>query len=77
MLFVSVFTKNVAQNSVISGYVSDIRNGEKIIGVNIYIPALDIGTVTNNFGFYSLTVPSAENVEISFPTLDIKPSPKY
>lgn len=72
MLFVSVVTKNIAQNSVISGYVSDIRNGEKIIGVNIYIPALDIGTVTNNFGFYSLTVPSAENVEISFSYIGYK-----
>jgi TonB-dependent Receptor Plug Domain/CarboxypepD_reg-like domain/TonB dependent receptor len=72
MLLLCVFTKNYAQNSVISGYVSDIRNGEKIIGVNIYIPALDIGTVTNNFGFYSLTVPSAENVEISYSYIGYK-----
>ena len=72
MLLLCVFTKNYAQNSVISGYVSDIRNGEKIIGVNIYIPALDIGTVTNNFGFYSLTVPKSENVEISYSYIGYK-----
>jgi len=72
MLLMCIFTKNYTQNSVLSGYVSDIRNGEKIIGVNIYIPTLDIGTVTNNFGFYSLTVPSAENVEISYSYIGYK-----
>jgi len=72
MLLLCVFTKNFAQNAVISGYVSDIRNGEKIIGVNIYIPALDIGTVTNNFGFYSLSVPKSENVEISYSYIGYK-----
>lgn len=72
MVLFCIFTKNYAQNSVISGYVSDIRNGEKIIGVNIYIPALDIGTVTNNFGFYSITVPSSDNVEISYSYIGYK-----
>ncbi len=72
MLLLCFFTQNYAQNAVISGYVSDIRNGEKLIGVNIYIPTLDIGTVTNNFGFYSLTVPIAESVEISYSYIGYK-----
>lgn len=51
----------------LSGTISDFKNNETLIGVNIYIPALKIGTTTNEYGFYSLTLPSGEQtVEISY-----------
>lgn len=41
----------------INGYVKDADNGEELIGVTVYVPALQAGTVTNDYGFYALTVP--------------------
>ena len=34
----------------LSGYVSDQRNGENIIGVNIYCKDLKIGVTSNTYG---------------------------
>ena len=47
-----------AQKKTISGYVSDGKTQEKIIGAIIYDAKTKLGTITNNFGFYSLTLPS-------------------
>ena len=48
----------------ISGTVTD-ENGELLIGVNIYNSVKDAGTVTNVYGFYSLTLPEGPH-EIIF-----------
>jgi len=40
----------------LSGYVNDGRNGESLIGAKIVIPSINQGTITNTYGFYSLTV---------------------
>ncbi|MFB9079513.1 TonB-dependent receptor domain-containing protein [Flavobacterium procerum] len=51
----------------LSGIISDSKNNETLIGVNVYIPALKIGTATNEYGFYSVSVPQGEyEIEISF-----------
>ena len=47
-----------AQTHTISGFVSDQENGEKLIGANLFVYGLNAGTVTNNYGFYSLTLPA-------------------
>ncbi len=44
--------------STVSGTVTNGRNGETVIGAKVYIPSIRKGTITNNYGFYSLTVPS-------------------
>jgi len=41
----------------ISGYIKDKANGEVLIGANIYIRDTYLGTTTNAYGFYSLTLP--------------------
>lgn len=41
----------------LSGYVRESGSHELLPGVNIYVPALRSGTVTNNYGFYSLNLP--------------------
>lgn len=41
----------------LSGYVYDNQTGEVLIGANIFVQELSSGTVTNPFGFYSLTLP--------------------
>ena len=49
----------------VSGFVNDNENGESLIGVNIIVKENLIGTVSNTYGFYSLTLPEG-NYEISF-----------
>jgi TonB dependent receptor/CarboxypepD_reg-like domain/TonB-dependent Receptor Plug Domain len=52
----------------LSGFVRDSRTGESLIGASIGMPGSGTGTFTNNYGFYSLTVPSSDtlSLEISY-----------
>lgn len=52
-----------AQNVTISGYVKEKATGERLTGATVYIPEKNIGTTTNTYGFYSLTLP-AGSVEL-------------
>lgn len=47
----------ISQNFTISGYVKDDNSGETLIGANVFLSEINRGTVTNAYGFYSLTVP--------------------
>ena len=42
---------------VLSGYVTDAASGEDLIGATVYNQATQIGTQTNEFGFFSLQLP--------------------
>lgn len=44
----------------LSGTVSETETGETLIGVNVIIPELQSGTMTNEYGFYSITLPAGE-----------------
>jgi len=48
------------ENATLSGYITDAKSGETVIGAKVYIPSLKKGTITNNYGFYSLTVPKGK-----------------
>ncbi|MGB0975273.1 MAG: TonB-dependent receptor [Flavobacteriaceae bacterium] len=51
----------------LSGVIDDTANNETLIGVNIIIPELQTGTTTNEYGFYSITLPKGNyNVQISY-----------
>jgi len=57
----------LAQKVTFYGNVKDSLNGEGLIGVNIYIADLKTGTTTNEYGFYSLSVPKGEySVKFSY-----------
>lgn len=45
-----------AQRHTISGYLTDARNGEKLISAKVYDQLSSQGTLTNNFGFFSLSL---------------------
>ncbi|NIG57727.1 TonB-dependent receptor [Chitinophaga sp. Cy-1792] len=49
----------------ISGYVKDKQNGETLIGISVGKPGTSLGTVTNQYGFYSLTLPAGDH-ELQF-----------
>lgn len=51
----------------IKGYVTDQNNGEALIGATVLINELADGTLTNAFGYYSISVPEGEyTVVISY-----------
>ena len=52
------------QRSVLSGYLWD-ENGEVLIGANIFIESLQVGSITNAYGYYSIGLPPGI-YEISF-----------
>ncbi len=50
-----------AQNRfTISGMVSEAKSNETLIGVSILLPELKTGTVTNEYGFYSISLPEGQ-----------------
>jgi hypothetical protein len=57
-------TGQVPQRFTISGYVKEAVSGESLIGVNIYLSDHKTGTTSNTYGFYSLTLPAADTVEL-------------
>jgi hypothetical protein len=61
LLFISchVFAQ---QNITLSGFVFDEQNGEVLIGANIYESHTKIGCSSNEFGFYSLTLPKSDSI---------------
>lgn len=50
--------QNSKDRFTISGYIEDASTGEKLIGATVFDIKSGQGTVTNVYGFYSLTLPS-------------------
>ena len=69
-------TTITAQHYTISGYVTDAAAEETMIGATIYDHAHGNGTVTNTYGFYSLTLPAGE-VELTASYVGYTPLTKH
>ncbi|SMG28490.1 TonB-dependent receptor [Arenibacter troitsensis] len=41
----------------LSGTITEIASNETLIGVTVAVPALSTGVITNEYGFYSITLP--------------------
>jgi hypothetical protein len=52
------------QRSVLNGYIWD-ENGEVLIGANIFIDSLLVGSTSNAYGFYSIGLPPGD-YEVTF-----------
>lgn len=50
-------TSNAQEKFTLSGIVSEEKSNETLIGVNIVFPEIGAGTTTNEYGFYSITLP--------------------
>lgn len=48
------------QNYILSGYITDFETNETLIGVNVILPYLNLGTTTNAYGFYSISIPKGD-----------------
>ena len=56
-LFFFISISHSQEKFTISGTISDIKSNETLIGVNVLINDLKTGTTTNEYGFYSITLP--------------------
>ena len=52
-----------SRTHTISGFVLDVQSGESLIDANVYAPEFRIGTTTNQYGFFSLSV-DADSVNL-------------
>lgn len=53
-----------AQNYIVSGFVRDKSTGESLINANIYEKGSLIGTISNEYGFYSLSLKNQQNIVV-------------
>ncbi|MGB5983112.1 MAG: TonB-dependent receptor [Nonlabens sp.] len=56
-VFVLAFAKAYSQKATLSGTVSEKSTGETMLNVNVIFPEISAGTISNEYGFYSITVP--------------------
>ncbi len=67
VIILSTFTLFAQEKYTISGTISDSKTNETLIGVNIQIPSIKASVTTNEYGFYSITLPKNDYViEISY-----------
>lgn len=69
LLFVLFTFSNLSaqENYVVNGVIKDAENNETLAGVNILFPELQRGTVSNEYGFYSIKLPQGTHtIEISY-----------
>lgn len=73
-----VFISNTygQERFTISGVISDAGSGEALIGANIYSRAQGVGTTTNTYGFFSLTLPESDSLVIVISHLGFEPQVK-
>ncbi|MEL6534174.1 MAG: TonB-dependent receptor [Bacteroidota bacterium] len=59
LIWLCCWQVSVAQTTMtVSGYVTDLRTGEALIGVSVFDTLSHQGTATNGYGFYSLVLPA-------------------
>ena len=67
LLFLCFTFINAQEKFTLSGIISNINSNETLIGVNIIFPELQTGTTTNEYGFYSITLPKGNyNIQVSY-----------
>ncbi|WP_426065331.1 TonB-dependent receptor [Flavobacterium sp. DSP2-3-1] len=67
VVLLSSFSSYSQEKFTLSGTIIDVNSNETLIGVNVVIPQLKTGVTTNEYGFYSITVPQGTySVEISY-----------
>ena len=67
-LFLGLFSSLSAQEKfTLSGTISDANNNETLFGVNVIIKELNTGTTTNEYGYFSISIPEGTyTLQISY-----------
>ncbi|MDE2731288.1 MAG: TonB-dependent receptor, partial [Bacteroidota bacterium] len=61
------------QSVTVSGYVENALSGERIPGANVFIPEIQAGATSNQYGFYSLTIQLA-HIRLSISHVGYEPA---
>ncbi|MEJ2162429.1 MAG: TonB-dependent receptor, partial [Robiginitalea sp.] len=56
-VFLAVLQGHSQERYTLSGTITEAASNETLIGVSILVPELRTGAITNEYGFYSLTLP--------------------
>ncbi|MCX6256682.1 MAG: TonB-dependent receptor [Bacteroidia bacterium] len=64
-----------AGKPILSGYIKDKTNGEELINATVYVKELRTGTVTNLYGFYSISL-SPGDYQLTFSYIGYKTEEK-
>ncbi len=70
-LIFAFFFLSAQEKYTISGYIKDKQTGENLISASVFEPNLMLGTITNNYGFYSFTLPKGKR-KLAFSYLGYK-----
>lgn len=73
---VILMINNSPKNFTISGYVREKGSYETLLGVNVCVPSMQKGTVSNTYGFYSLTIPLVDSVTVVYSFVGYEPVAK-
>jgi len=66
-LFDDVVILSTQRKFTVSGFVENKESGERLIGANISLTHTRAGTISNNYGFFSLSIPEGQRViEVSY-----------
>lgn len=67
LLFFCSISLFAQEKFTLSGTIIDAKSNETLIGVNVVLPELKTGVTTNEYGFYSITIPKGVyTVQISY-----------
>jgi hypothetical protein len=72
-VLIGLFTVGLTYSqTTIYGFVEDSLTSERLPGATVYNLKSKKGTITNSFGFYSLTLPDNDSVRLSFSLVGYK-----
>ena len=73
LFFLLLFLTGHGQDYTISGYINDVNSGEELIGANVASNQNEeVGTISNLYGFYSLTLPK-DSLTLTFSYVGYEP----
>lgn len=61
LFVIGVKANNPGNKATVAGYVRDVKNGEPIAGASVYVDTLSVGAVTDQFGYYSIVLPTGRH----------------
>ena len=65
LILLSIHTGFAQENQVtVSGTIIDSETGESVVGAALYVAALETGTTSNQYGYYSLTIATSDSVRM-------------
>jgi hypothetical protein len=69
-------TNNLQGNATLAGTVRDIKSGEPVIGASVFVENPTIGAATDQFGYFSLTLPRGRH-ELKIKSIGMKSTQRH